>query len=157
MEDSSQVLTIMKELELCFAELYRAASQIDSSRNMREFWLQLSYQEEIHAEYVGKMMEAYSEAPEKFEIGRQFNAISLKTWISEIKATVSKVKNGEIDPRSLLSIASDYEDTLMEKNCSEYLNSADVEYTNLMNKIMAETRHHREMLENKIKEIENRG
>jgi len=146
------VLALMMALELRFAELYMAASRSSESVDMKEFWARMSRQEESHAGYIDRIRKIYINAPEKFKIGSRFNPVILKSWLSEIGSAASKVKSGEIGPAELLSIASEYENTLMEKNYGEYLISDDAEYLALIGKITSDTAVHGKILRDKITE-----
>jgi len=150
LENILEVMDALKTNELLIGELYKQCSM--QWPEDREFWSSTEQEEYTHAEYINDMKELLKSNPAEYTIGRSFNkdaAATVKKWIEDI---INKVKKGEISKIKMLYIARDLEQSLLESKFHELLDSSNIAYNTLANKITSETRQHLEKIKIKIKE-----
>ncbi|MEA2081933.1 MAG: hypothetical protein U9O97_04280 [Elusimicrobiota bacterium] len=145
-----KTLDAMKELELQMSYLYRECSKADAGRE--DFWARISEQEVGHAAYIDKMIGIIGDKAQLFSAGRNFNITAVKLVIDGIKSDIEKVKSGKIKGNQLLFMASDLEQSLLEKEFTEIVKSENSQYTELADRIMEETFMHRTLLEREIRD-----
>ena len=143
----------MAECELTLAEFYRTCAQIWEED--KEFWLTLERQENIHAQNIDRMAEIISKKHERFESYRAFNPAAMKTMISGIENNIRRLKSGEISKNNVLFIARDIEQSLIEAKYHEIVKTNDIEYQNLVKKIVSQTVVHKGMIDKKIATAKN--
>ncbi len=144
------VLKKMAMFEVTIAELYSlcAATWKEDS----EFWLDIWKDEIKHTQFINRIIEIVSKAPERFDKGRPFNVFAIETMVSDIRNKIEKIKKGEIAKNNLLFIAGDFEKGYLEQKYSEIVVTDDVEYRTLMQRVVDDTGKHRDKIVQKIKE-----
>ena len=144
------VLKKMAMFEVTLAELYSLCAS--TWKEDSEFWLDIWKDEIRHTQFINRIMEVISKAPERFEKGRPFNIFVIETTVSDIRNKIEKIKKGEIEKNNLLHISSDLEKGYLEDRYSEIVITEDVEYRTLMQRVVDDTRKHKEKIVQKIKE-----
>ncbi len=153
LESILDVLKDMAECELTVAEFYRTCAQIWEED--KEFWLTLERQENIHAQNIDRMAEIISKEHECFESYRPFNPAAMKTMISGIENNIRRLKSGEISKNNVLFIARDIEQSLIEARYDEIVKTNDIEYQNLVKKIVTQTLDHKGIIDKKTAKVKN--
>jgi hypothetical protein len=153
MEDPKAILKtldMLAQLELAISEFYQTCA--DSWKGQKDFWSSLAVAERKHSQYVREIADLFSKNPKNFYRGRPFQVAAVSTVISGIKNNIQKLKGGELKEENLLFIALDIEESLLESKYFDFLKSDDPRLQNIVIEIMSQTRHHKEMLVNKIGE-----
>ncbi len=147
-----EVLKKMAMFEVKIAELYSLCSA--RWKEDSEFWLDIWRDEIKHAQYINRIIEIISKAPERFEKGRPFNVFVVETTVADIQKKIEKIKAGEIDKSSMFFIASDLEKGYLEDRYSEIVKTDDIEYKTLMQKVVDDTGNHKKKILQKIAGIQ---
>ncbi len=115
MIDSRQeeLIKLLIAQERLLSRLYQVFSE--QFPDHRDFWTNLSREEENHARILEKLIEAGKKGVLLFNEGR-INTFSLKTSIQGLKGLVEKAEQGGFTLSSALSCSIDYESALIEKN-----------------------------------------
>jgi hypothetical protein len=145
-----EVLRRMSMFETKLAELYSACAS--KWREDCQFWLDIWKDEISHALYVGNIIEIIARKPEIFEKGLPFKVSEVQTIVLSIMTTIEEVKRGEITREKLLLVANGLENGYLENKYSEVVKTDDMEYKVLIQKIVDDTRMHREKIVQKIQE-----
>ncbi|MGM0441366.1 MAG: hypothetical protein ACQEQC_02990 [Elusimicrobiota bacterium] len=145
------LLENLRELELKVAQFYNtAAEKWDDESN---YWNTLAAEEEKHAASLRRMGEIIQKNPNKFDAGRVFNPVAVKTVIRGIDENIERLKKDKIDLKKMIFIALDIENSLLENKYREIVNSNNLEFTNLVKEITEDTQRHRNKLNIKKDEI----
>jgi hypothetical protein len=147
-----EVLKKMAMFEVTLAELYSLCAV--TWKEDSEFWLGIWKDEIKHTEYIKRIIEIVSKAPERFEKGRPFNVFVIETTVAGVMSKIEKVKKREIEKNSLLLFASDLEKGYLEDRYSEIVSTDDIEYKTLMQRVVDDTGKHKDKIVQKIKETE---
>jgi len=129
--------------------LYNECSKADPDR--KDFWERISTQEVQHAAYIHQMMDIIRNNAPVFFAGRNFNVTAVEIVVTGIKADIEKVKSGRIKGNRLLFMASDLEQSILEKKFTEIVKTENAQYMELAERIMEETFIHNTLLEREIR------
>lgn len=146
---------MMISTELLISDLYQTCAEIWEQDGA--FWSALVEEEKKHAMNMKKMAKIIADKPERFDMGRPFNQIAIKTIMNGINDNRKRLKEGLIDRSRMMFLARDIEDSLIEKNYSEIVRTNDLEYHNLMSEIEEETRKHKSMMTKRIQALKTKG
>ena len=146
-----KVMNSTANLELKIAEFYRECGAYWATE--KELWSSLERDEMVHAQMIRKMAEIFLRRPEQFEGSRPFNFISVSMAWAGIQNHLQELKEGRLRGTTLLIIARDIEQALLEARPGEILKSRDAEYQNLFQIMFSQTQTHKRTLEKKIEEI----
>ena len=144
------ILEMISEAELALGEFYRACARI--GQDDRNFWSVLEEEEKKHHAMVRRISEMVAEKPDQFRIGRAFNEGALRTLVSWLREKTQRMMVGETPAKELLPFARDIEQSLIESRFCEAVQSDDVAFNELLNRIREETFFHRERISRRIKE-----
>jgi uncharacterized protein (DUF1919 family) len=147
---ASQILDVLREIELVVAELYRRFSV--SFPHDRVFWQDLSDEEENHAASVAELKNTLLKNGAPFEIGK-INLFVLTTYRQGIESIISRLQRGSIGRRDAFFIARDLERSLIERSFYNTIRSENKAYQLIQQKIQKETESHFQKLENYIQTI----
>jgi hypothetical protein len=150
-QEISNVLAGLAQNERKIAALYSACAE--KWPEDRDFWLMLVAAEEKHAVMIESMSEILMRKPDLFESGRPFNMTAISSSMAWIESNRDKLKKGSLNKEHLLIIARDIEQSILEAKFAEIVRGNDLEYSNLVHEIVADTQAHREMLNQKIRKI----
>lgn len=144
------ILEMISEAELALGEFYRACARI--AQDDRDFWSVLEEEEKNHHAMVRRISEMVAERPDHFRIGGSFNEGALRTFVGWLREKTKRIAVGETPAKELLHIARDVEQSLIESKFCEAVQSDDVAFNDLLNRIHEETFFHRERISRRIKE-----
>ena len=149
------LLKSMAQLELTVSRFYTVCAQVMDDEKV--FWLGISGQEENHAKSLYRMYIILIARPERFEKDRVFNTTAISTFISGVTAHIERVQKGDLPKKSVLILARDIENSLLENKISEIVKTDDVEYQSLAKSIVSETDNHKGVIQEKIRQLEKSG
>ncbi len=144
----AQVMNEMHELELSLAALYQACSE--KFPEDQNFWLAIKRQEELHAEYIGKMMELIRLYPNEFRSGRPFNSVAIRNIKASVVNYTAQAKAGALERARALFIAKDIENSVLEANYQDIVSTDNVEYREIMERIKKDTLSHKNLFAAKV-------
>ncbi len=144
------ILEMISEAELTLGEFYRACARI--SREDQDLWPVLEEEEKKHHAMIRRISEMVAERPDRFRLGKSFSESALRTFIGWLREKTKRMSIGETSARDLLYIARDVEQSLIELRFCEAVQSDDVDFNDLLNRIREETFFHRERISRRIKE-----
>ncbi len=147
---ASQILDVLREIELAVAELYRRFSLFFP--HDRVFWQDLSKDEGNHAAMVTELKTTLLKNGAHFEVGK-INLLVLTTFRKRIEGNISRLQRGEIGRRTALFIARDHEKTLIEHSFYSAIRSENKDYQQIQKRIESETENHFQKLENYIQTL----
>lgn len=145
-----QILDFLRDIELVVAELYRRFAH--SFAQDRVIWEDLSQDEESHAAMVAELKNTLLKNGSPFEVGK-INLAALNTYRQGIEDHLGRLQRGELGRQNALSIARDFERTLVEHRFYELIRSDNPEYRAIQAKIRKETELHLQKLENYIRTL----
>jgi hypothetical protein len=145
-----EVLKKMAMFEVAIAELYSLCAEIWKEES--KFWLDIWKDEIKHTQYINRIIEIVSKAPDRFDKGRPFNIFAIETIVSDIRNKIEKIKKGEIAKNNLLFIARDFEKGYLEERYSEIVLTDDIEYRTLIQRVVDDTEKHKDKIVQKIEE-----
>ncbi|MFH1367894.1 MAG: hypothetical protein ABII64_02080 [Elusimicrobiota bacterium] len=141
-------LQAMAEGEIAVCNLYRAcAERWPEDRDILDTLID---DELKHSAYLKKIYEMVEKNPGKYEVGRSFNPVGVRTFISYVNQNTAKVKNGGLPRERMMNIALDIENSLLEQKFSELLKTGDIEFATLAKEIDSETLNHRKKIQERI-------
>ncbi|PKN63754.1 MAG: hypothetical protein CVU57_17615 [Deltaproteobacteria bacterium HGW-Deltaproteobacteria-15] len=147
------VFEIMIENELALAEFYQTCSEFTQKDS--SFWHALAETEKLHAENIRRISEIVKSRPDRFEAGRPFNTVALKTIISYIRRNIADLKEGRLLDTKPFFLAMDLENSVLETRYFEIVKSKDLEFQDLSSAIMKETFDHRDSLKMKVDSLKH--
>jgi len=144
------ILEMISEAELALGEFYRACALI--AEDDGELWSVLEGEEKKHHAMVCRIVEMVTEKPDHFRLGRSFNEGALRAFVGWLREKTERMAVGETPAKDLLHIARDVEQSLIESRFCDAVQSDDVIFNELLNRIREETFFHRERISRRIKE-----
>jgi len=142
------IMKAMEEHELAVAELYQAAAA--ASPPDEAFWNGLAATEKTHADNLERMIALLEAKASRFEMGRPFNMVALKTAQDGIRQNIGKISQGALTRLQMLIVARDIEQSLIEAQYSSIVKTDDVEYQTLLREIVGQTYGHKKAIQEQI-------
>jgi hypothetical protein len=149
------ILEAMIQYEMGLSELYETCAGV--SKEDGELWRSLSGAEIHHADNIKKMTAILVEKHDRFEIGRPFNIVALKTAMAGVKDTTGRISRGEFSRERMLISARDFEQSMLESHYTEIVRTDDLEYQTLMKNILSQTQEHKKAIQKAIDEVKTKG
>ncbi|MHB9098249.1 MAG: hypothetical protein ACYC5X_10570 [Syntrophales bacterium] len=147
-EKVTGALEAMARFELSLSEFYRSCAE--ASEEDEIFWMNLAQAEINHAKNMERIKEILTNKRERFEAGRPFNLIAIKTALSGIEDSTTLVAQGKVTRDKLLFMARDIEQSILESRYAEIVKTGDIEYQTLMREIVTQTYEHRQLIQKAI-------
>jgi rubrerythrin len=145
-----EILEMISEAELAMGEFYRACARV--TRDDHDLWTILEEEEKKHHAMVRRISEMVSERPDHFRLGKPFSENALRTFVGWLRERTKRMSVGEVPAKAPLHVARDVEQSLIELRFCEAVQSDDVDFNELLNRIREETFFHRERISRRIKE-----
>ena len=155
LEQTLETLELMARAEETVQRLYATCAVL--WKEDEEFWKGLSGEERRHAKHIRSMMAILSANPDRFQPGRPFSAVALKTFISGIDLDIESVKQAGVPEMKALRLALDIEQAVIEAKFTEIVQTEDKGYQTLAVEIAQDTVAHRRLVEQKIAERQGSG
>jgi hemerythrin len=140
-----EIMKMMAATEQLMADFYRACAEIWPED--REFWQATVAEEEKHAKNIERMAQIVATRPERFEIGRIFNQVAIRTIMNGVQGQLERLRKGLITRERAMFVARDIEASVMEKSYGEIVRTTDVEFLDLVREIVEDTATHRDSIE----------
>ena len=150
-----ETLELMAQAEEAVQRLYATCAVL--WKDDEEFWKGLSGEERRHAKHIRSMVAILTANPDRFQPGRPFSAVALKTFISGIEKDMESVKQAGVPELRALRLALDIEQAVIEAKFTEIVRTEDKGYQTLAVEIAQDTVTHRRLVENKIMERQAAG
>src|SRR5512133_2123711 len=122
-EKITGVLEAMAQFELRISAFYMSCA--DGSKEDAPFWMNLAQAEIGHASNMDRIRKLLTEKPERFEVGRPFNLVAIKTALSGIDHSIMLVAQGKVTRDKLLLMAKDIEQSILESRYAEIVKTGD--------------------------------
>ena len=103
------------------------------------------------------MIKILSERPECFEFGYPFKPPAIKTFISGIKSNIQKLRSGKLPKDRISYVARDIEGSILESKYMEIIRTNEPEFQTLVKQIVSDTMTHKEWLDQKMKQADEKG
>jgi hypothetical protein len=150
-----EAMDLMAQAEETVQRLYATCTVL--WKEDEEFWRELAGEERHHAKHVRSMIAILTANPDRFQPGRPFSALALKTFISGIERDIESVKQFTVPELKALHIARDIEQALIEARFTEVVQTEDKSFRALADEIVRDTAIHRRLVENKITQLTAKG
>jgi hypothetical protein len=150
-----EAMDLMAQAESAVERLYEACAVL--WREDEEFWRELAGEERHHAKHIRSMIAILTGNPGRFQSGRPFSAIALKTFISGIERDIESVQQSTVPELKALHLALDIEQALIEARFTEVVQTEDSGCRALADGIVRDTAVHRRLVENKIVQLHAKG
>ncbi len=143
-----EILEKLKEIELALSEFYSTCAIFFNDLDV--FFDILSNEEQKHAQLISELIDTVHNGKLEGVPGR-FKLPTLEVYLKGIRASVEKVKQGKISTsRQALIMARDYEQSLVEKNFFEAIQSTSKEYGSVKLLLSLETKDHYQRILDRI-------
>lgn len=136
----TRTLDLLAECEEAVAGFYGGCAE--AWPKDRRFWQVLEQEERGHARNLHRMNEIVAARPDSFVPAKVFSPFAVRTMIERLRRERDLVVTGGMSATVALSIASDLEESLIEKRYHEILHSKDREYNLLLREIVGQTSRH---------------
>ncbi len=141
----------MVELELMLAALYTACSE--AFPEDRDFWQDLTEQEQQHAEFIARLKRLVASQPGEFDMGRAFNSTAIQTIKRGLALHIEQLHQGHLARDKALFIVRDIENSVLETNYRDILKSNNVEFKTTIETIVKQTATHKIALADRIAKL----
>ena len=146
------VLNGMRELERSLSQLYGKCAE--AWPEGKDLWQKLSRDEELHAQYVETVVELVKSNPGAFELNPSFKSAASATFIKYVASVLGKVDSQSVTHDTMLFIARDIEQALLEAGYSGLVKTRNAEYRALLTQLIKDTERHRDSLAQKIRTLQ---
>jgi hypothetical protein len=138
----------MVSLELALAYLYESCG--DQFPEEKNFWLAIKRQEELHAKLIKELAALISSHPQEFNFGRPFDSAAVKSLLSRIVTVTATVRKGLLTSKRALFMAKNIENSLLEANYSDIVDTGNVEFRKIIERITKDTLSHKNLFAAKV-------
>ncbi len=150
-----ETLELMARAEETVQRLYATCAVL--WKEDEEFWRGLAGEERRHAKHIRSMIAILTANPGRFQPGRPFSAMALKTFISGIEQDIDSVQQPNAPQLKALRLALDIEQAIIEAKFTEIVQTEDTGFRYLADEIVHDTAAHRRLVEGKITERQAAG
>jgi len=144
-EYQKNILNLLIEHEAEIGKLY--AVYADKFQEYKEFWSELSKEEEKHANWIKDLAKMIEDGKVFFD-QKRFNLEAISSSLTELKTNILKSKHDDVLLINALSAAYYYEMALIERKFFEVFDTDSAELKNVLFNLSEETIKHQK----KIKE-----
>lgn len=148
---SLDALSVMMESERTVAEFYLLCSERYSENS--PFWAALAREELAHAEVIERLIGLVSIQPSEFTAGKSTPIEAIKSFIKRTQSNIETVKKGELPEDKALLMAYHIENTFIELQYADVVNTENEDYTALLNQVIADTLKHKEKVVARIRKL----
>jgi len=144
-------MDVMVEAEATVAEFYSLCSERFTEH--AEFWGSLAKEEQAHAEVIRKLIQLVRIHPTQFAEGKTTPLEAINAFIGRTHSSIEDMRRGELPEEKALLIAYQIENTVIEAQYADVVNTENEEYKALLGQILAETLKHKESVLGKMKDL----
>ena len=139
-----KIIELMYKQEILLAKLYKLfAVQFPDHK---DFWKDLAKDELQHAGWIKRLYKAEKKDLIAFSEGK-VKTYTMTTFIENLKKTIQRAENREINLKMAVSYTLDFEKALIEKNVFSHFEIIDKKLAGIMTKLESETRRHLKKVE----------
>lgn len=149
LEELRKEIEVMIDIEKSLSAFYSKCAELFPEG--AEFWSDLSKDEQHHANVLKTLAKATVKRAKHFGVGKSFGSRSLLTFLNQTRANLDRLGNDPLKERDALMIAYHMEGTLVEQKYAEVLKTDKPEYVKALEKIVDETKTHKEKLVTRMK------
>ena len=142
--DAALLLDSLADHEKALSRLYKKFSE--RFPRTRDLWIELSKDEEMHGQWIGKMKSLYQQG--KLQINpNRITMVSVRTSIQFIEGQIKKTESGEITEAKALAIASNLESAMIDERYFRMFSFTDARFAKVNEKLEKATEMHKRKLE----------
>jgi hypothetical protein len=141
-KNSLQALQVMAESEQTVAEFYLLCSE--SYSDNQSFWAGLAREEQVHARVISRLIELVSIQPQEFSAGKLTPLDAIKSFIKRTQSNIEILKKGGLPEDKALLMAYQIENTFIELQYAEVVNTENEDYKALLGQVISDTLMHKE-------------
>jgi hypothetical protein len=141
---------LFQQLQTDISRLYERFAE--KFPDERDFWRELSRDEELHAKWADKLLEAARQGKLHVEEGRT-KTYTLKTVMKHVEAVESKVNTPSFTLKNALLFALDLEHSRIEKNVFGQFHAVDEGEKGFLFNVSQKTQEHTRKVERKWDEF----
>ncbi len=149
--DALKALNVMVEAENTVAEFYLLCSERFAENS--NFWGSLAREELAHAEVIRRLIELVNIQPDQFSAGKSAPLDAIKSFIARTKSSIETLQRGELPEEKVLLIAYHIENTVIETQYADVVNTENQEYRALLTQVITETLKHKESVVGKMRDL----
>ncbi len=138
-ENQEKTIDFLIQLESEMSELYKIFAQ--RFPQDRATWENMSREETQHAEHYKTLASRARDGVVTFN-EKQTNLSILQLFLDKIKEVQKKTESGELSPLNALSLALDFEQSIIEKKFYEFFTTRDPNIRTFLKNIEQETVKH---------------
>ena len=142
-EELDELLGLLIENERQIGRYYR--TMVDLIPEHAATWESLSSQEEGHAATLEKIRQAARENPRLYAPGKCSPA-AVRMTIRETGEMIGKIQRREVHPRYAVTLITDIENSILESQVDQAVETDLVEVQNTLNRLREQTESHRDLL-----------
>lgn len=155
LEESVEVLKILMQSEILLAKYYNLGSQ--KFVEDKDFFLNIARQEVRHFQNIKRMVNCIIRNKYNFVSNKTIKIKAAELFLKGVKDTVLRMEKEELGKIKFISIAYDFEKSIMENKYSSILQTNDLEYNSFIREIERDTQIHISLVEKKFKEYKDIG
>jgi hypothetical protein len=148
-------LMLISKGERYVSEFYRLCGDVFAEE--KDFWYSLSASEDSHAEAALKMAALVAKEPGKYKPGRSFHASSIRLFGLHLGDLLESMRAGKLKKKEVLAAAVDIENSVVELNYGDIVETDVPAYRALSRRLEEETGEHGKELEKRLRKIEQGG
>jgi hypothetical protein len=145
-EKIKDVISKMERLERLIGQLYKVYARVFPSDY--SFWVQLSKEEEEHANLVKNLAKELQDGNITFD-EKRFKLNAIQTTIRYIQQKINQANNKELTEKEAYSIAWDLENGLLEKSFFKTFQADNIRLKEVLKKLNNDTEEHRNRINKK--------
>lgn len=149
--NSLDALNLMLESEETVAEFYQLCSEKFAVH--RSFWAALAKEELAHARVINALIELVRVQPAEFIAGKSTPLDAIKSFIKRTRSNIETVRRSELPEDKVLLMAYQIENTVIEQQYAEAVNTENEGYKLLLGQIISDTLKHRDKVVARIQKL----
>ena len=150
----SEVLRLLAEHEQLISQMYKSFAV--SFPEYRDFWNEISLEETEHAEILRSLRQSIQDADAHFN-KNTFPLEAVRFSIASVRKVMDEVKSGQVTPIAALSLARDYENSLIEKDFLKVVEADSDAVKEALGRLSMDTGRHRDRIDKLLAEARSRG
>jgi hypothetical protein len=141
----------MRESEQTVAEFYLLCSERYTHHHT--FWAALAREELAHARVIERLIELVSVQSSEFGPGKSTPVDAIQSFIKRTQSNIETVKQAEFPEDKALLMAYHVENTFIELQYADIVNTENEEYRALLDQVISDTLKHKEKVVARIRKL----
>jgi hypothetical protein len=148
---SLEALNVMVESETTVAEFYLLCSERFTEHHT--FWAAIAREELAHAQVIRRLIELVNIQPNEFTPGKSTPVDAIKAFIKRTQSNIETVKQSELPEDKALLMAYHVENTFIELQYGDVVNTENEDYRALLGQVIADTLKHKERVVARMRKL----